>query len=243
MKRTTGLCYVLQAAVAACGLAAASPAVEATALGDLAAQMQPGEWRELSTTNFQGMLLPNFAGDGSSPIIEFTDRAVRNPLTKTIYFLGCARGAPGGSGIAYVCGGTDAEDAGFISYDENSNSWQRMPAAPVSGGPHAYDHSTINPTNGDFYYWECNQLSNHKVWKLSGSTWQTLPVPSNVYSGFGALEFFPEMNALVQRGPAAKRPLPWRTSRHWRAALSRGRIRTAAPWWRNRYTTTSPSTA
>jgi len=197
MKRRTGLGFLLQAASATFGLVAVSSTVEATALGDLAAQMQPGEWRELTTANFQGMLLPNFAGDGSSPIIEFTDRAVRNPLNKTIYFLGCARGAPGGSGIAYVCGGTDAEDAGYISYDENANAWQRMPTAPVTSAPHAYDHSTINPMNGDFYYLECNQLTDHKVWKLSGGTWQNLPVPAPIYSGFGALEWFPEMNALL----------------------------------------------
>lgn len=168
-----------------------------TVLGDLAAQLRPGEWRELPTAGFSGILLPSFAGDGQSPFIEFTDRAQRNPLTKKIYILGCARGSTGGSGISYVCGGTDAEDAGFVEYDENTNAWRRMPAAPVNSAPHAYNHAAMNPANGDYYYIESSQLSNKKLWKLSGGVWQTLPYPPNVFSGFGALEFFPEMNALV----------------------------------------------
>jgi len=169
----------------------------ATALGDLAAQMRPGEWRELPTVGFSGMLLPNFAGDGQSPFIEFTDEAQRNPLTRKIYILGCARGSTGGSGTAYVCGGTNAEDAGFVEYDEYTNSWRRMPAAPVNSAPHAYDHAAMNPINGDYYYIESSQLSNRRLWKLSGGVWETLPYPPNVFSGFGALEFFPDMNALV----------------------------------------------
>jgi len=176
---------------------AASLAAQATAVGDLAAQMKPGEWRELPTNGFKDILLPNFPGSADSPIIEFTDKAVRNSLTRKVYFLGCARGGTGGSGIAYVCGNTSAEDAGFIQYDEDTNTWSRLPTAPVNSAPHGYNHAAMNPANGDYFYWECRQLSNPKVWKYSTGQWTTLPVPSTVYSGFGALEFFPEMNALV----------------------------------------------
>jgi hypothetical protein len=184
----------LQAASALFGVGAISSGVHASALSDLAAQMNPGEWRELVTSNFSGMTLPNTAGDGSSPFIEFTDEAQRNPLTKRIYILGCARGV---SDPAYECSGSSAPDSGYVMYDENTNAWQRLSGSPVLAAPHAYDDAAMNPANGDYYFWESIQLTNHKVWKLSGGTWTNLPVPSNVYSGFGALEFFPEMNALL----------------------------------------------
>jgi hypothetical protein len=184
----------LPAALAVLGLSAVSPGIEASVLGDLAAQMSPGEWRVLTTNNFNGMVLPNFAGDGSSPIIEFTDEAQRNPLTKRIYILGCARGA---TDPAYQCGSTDGADSGYVMYDEATNAWQRMPTAPVAAAPHGYDHAAMNPANGDYFYWESIQLSNHKVWKFSNNQWTQLPVPSNVFSGFGGFEFFPDMNALL----------------------------------------------
>lgn len=196
LKRENAFRVLVLPAMLVVGLSAMSGAADATALGDLAAQMQPGQWRELITQNFDGMVLPNFAGDGSSPIIEFTDEAQRNPSTKKIFILGCARGAPGGGGTAYACGSTSAEDAGYVSYDETTNTWQRMPDAPVRAAPHAYDHAALNPLNGDFYFYETNQLSNHKMWKYSAAQWQSLPVPT-IYSGFAALEFFPELNALV----------------------------------------------
>lgn len=197
VKRKFDLVHFFAVTSAALGLAAIVPGAGASALGDLAAQMQPGEWRELKTNNFTGILLPNFAGDGSSPFIEFTDRAVRNPLTKKVIILGCSRGAPGGNGKAYSCGGQADEDSGFVEYDENSNSWTRRTDGPVSGGPHAYNHATLNPANGDYFYRESNQLSNFKLWKWSGGQWTTLTTPPNTFSGFGALEFFPERNALV----------------------------------------------
>ena len=93
MKRSNVL-MCLPSALIVLGSSFASRTADATPLGDLAAQMQPGEWRELVTQNFGGMTLPNYAGDGSSPFIEFTDEAQRNPATKRIYILGCARGAP-----------------------------------------------------------------------------------------------------------------------------------------------------
>jgi len=197
VKRKLNVGRVLGMASTALACAALGATANASALGDLAAQMQPGEWRELTTNNFAGKLLPNFAGDGSSPFIEFTDRAVRNPLTKKIIILGCSRGAPGGNGKAYSCGGQADEDSGFVEYDENSNSWTRRTDGPVSGGPHAYNHATLNPANGDYFYRESNQLSNYKLWKWSGGQWTTLPTPPNTFSGFGALECFPDRNALM----------------------------------------------
>ncbi|MCC7405329.1 MAG: hypothetical protein IT288_13105 [Bdellovibrionales bacterium] len=165
-----------------------------TPLAQAAAAMSPGQWLQLETTNFSGMLLPNFSGNGSSPFIEFSDKAVRNPLTKKIYILGCARGA---QDPAYECGSTGSPDAGYVEYSEIDNTWRRMPSAPVNSAPHAYDHAAINPLNGDYYYYESSHITDHKVWKHSNNQWTSLPAPSGVYSQASSLDFFPELNSLV----------------------------------------------
>lgn len=179
--------------------------VDGTALSNLARQMQAGEWRELSTNGFNNMLLPNQPGDGSSSILEFSDEAKWNPLTKKIWIMGCARGAPDGTS-AYECGTSAARDAGFIEYDENTNSWKRLPTAPVGTAPHGYDNAALNPVNGDYYFNQSSQLENHKIWKFSDNQWTTLPSPDqNAYAFTGAIEIFPELNKLIYiaGGPGA----------------------------------------
>jgi len=88
------------------GLLAASVAVfamvplasRATPLGDLAATVQPGQFKVLTTNNFNlngvpgGILVPP---GGSGSILEYTDEAQRNPVTKKIYIIGCARSSDG----------------------------------------------------------------------------------------------------------------------------------------------------
>jgi hypothetical protein len=197
VKRAKVLTSLLPLALRVLGLVAFSGAAGATALSDLAAQMRPGEWRELVTTNFGGMVLPNFAGDGSSPFIEFTDKAVRNPITKKIHIMGCARGAPGG-GSAYECGSSAAPDAAYVIYDETTNTWSRDTTAPVSSGAHAYNHAAMNTANGDYYYLESEESTVHHLWKLSGGVWtSSLPYPQSTGSPAVAIEWFPERNALT----------------------------------------------
>lgn len=169
-------------------LVAFTAPADATALGDLAAIMKPGEWRELATSGFgNGAILepPN----GVSTFLEFTDEAQRNPLKKKIYIIGCARGM----NQAYNCGSTGAGDADWIEYDENTNSWSRMLSSPINTGFHAYDHAAMDPATGDYYYHEMGS----KVWKYSNG--QLTQIASNFASSYnyGAMEFFPERNELV----------------------------------------------
>jgi len=165
----------------------------ASALGDLAATMNPGEWKELATNGFEsgGILVPA-GGDGN--ILEFMDEAQRNPITKKIYIMGCAR-ATSGTG-AYVCGSTGAEDAGWIEYDEATNSWRRMPNSPVSPGFHSYDNAALDPATGVYYYREIGG----RVLQYTNGQWSRLPdIANSQYAtvcctGF---EYFPEAGGLI----------------------------------------------
>jgi hypothetical protein len=138
-----------------------------------------------------GILVPP-GGEGT--IIEYMDEAQRNPLTKKIYLIGCSR-ATGGSG-AYVCGNTGAEDAAWIEYDENNNSWRDMPASAVNPGFHSYDHAALDPATGTYYYREISG----KVWQYAGGQWSALPnIANSQYAtvcctGF---EYFPEAGGLL----------------------------------------------
>ena len=177
------------------GLVVTAGAAHASVLSDLAAQMNPGEWRELVTSNFAGMTLPNTPGDGTSPFIEFTDKAVRNNTTKKIYIMGCARGTD--PNAAYRCGNAAGADAGYVTYDEATNSWSRDTTAPVRSAAHAYDHAALNTANGDYYYLESEEGLSPKLWKLSGGVWSTLPYPQSTGSPAVALEWFPERGVMT----------------------------------------------
>lgn len=178
----------------------------ATALSDLAAAMQPGEWRELSTTGFNtgGILVPT---GGAGNIIEYTDEVQRNPLTKKMYIIGCARSNAGAGN--YQCGNTGTEDAGWVEFDENTNTWSRMPTAPTDTGFHTYDHAAIDPATGDYYF---RELTN-RVWKYSGGQWTSLPaIAPSAYDTTccGGLEFFPERNELIFADGTNQRLYVWR---------------------------------
>jgi hypothetical protein len=75
-------------------------AVSGTALGDLAASMQPGQWRELSTTGLTQSFLET-SGDYPSHhnIVSYAAKAQWDPNSKQFLFLGSrheqmAHGAP-----------------------------------------------------------------------------------------------------------------------------------------------------
>lgn len=176
--------------IAALGLIGVSAApAGATVLSDLAAQMQPGEWRELTTNNFnQGDILKGNSVSGT--ILEYTDEATYNPLAKKVHIIGCVREGN------YACSTTGSPSAGWIEYDEATNSWRRMPNTDINTQFHSYNHATVNPANGDYYYWE--GFGSRRVKKYSGGVVTSLPaVNSSLPPEYTALQFFPERNALI----------------------------------------------
>jgi hypothetical protein len=168
-----------------------------TPLATLAASMSAGQWAELVTTGFSGVLLPNSSTTQQSPIIEFADKIAFDPVRKQIHLLGCARGD---ADPAYQCGTTDGEDAGYSIFDEVTNTWTDGTTAPINSAPHGYDHIAVNAANGDVYYITSGQISNTTIYfKAGGSTnWSTQSGPTSTGGTTTfALEVFPERNELT----------------------------------------------
>lgn len=175
--------------VAAVSILVAPAAADATTLSDLAASMQPGEWRELTTSGFnQGAILVPPGNVGT--ILEYTDKAQRNPVTKKIWIIGCARG----TNQDYTCSTTGVDDSDWIEYDEATNSWRRMPSTAIYTHYHGYNHAAMDPATGDYYYY---QMTN-RIAKYSNGQLSTLPgINSTSPPLYTAMEYFPERNALV----------------------------------------------
>lgn len=110
----------------------------ASELGDLAASMSPGEWRELSTSGLSAAIDDN----GSSQHILTFSQGGRtwNPATNEAYFIG---------------GDHNGGNEHFIRYVAATNEWQSMPDPPWfpqgSTQNHSYNYNTIDTANQYFY--------------------------------------------------------------------------------------------
>ena len=113
----------------------------ATVLGDVAAQMQPGTWAELITTNISNTLR---ASGASGFVFGYTEDIRWDPVTEQLFYVG----------------GDHLDDPEFITYSAQTNTWQREPKPywlpiNVTTGAlamHGYDHSAINPAAREFYH-------------------------------------------------------------------------------------------
>ncbi|MEX0717121.1 MAG: hypothetical protein WD066_11055 [Planctomycetaceae bacterium] len=165
----------------------ASMADETTALGKLAASLEPGEWGELQTENLD---LKVFS-DGGHHALQYTDEAVWNPITREFVFSGQGHG-----------GGNR-----FVKYSEATNRWTRLeiPAEYDAerrsgwGFVHAYDHQALDPATGT-YFRACYGRTDIRAWDKDGN-WRLvtdipdrLRVKGHITRGF---EYFPDMNGLV----------------------------------------------
>src|SRR5438552_18212931 len=88
MKRTPFAFTLLASAFVLLQVQIAS--AQTSALGSLAASMQPGDWRQLSTNGFtQGLLEPCL--DGAN-VFEYADNATWDPISRQWLFLGSTHG-------------------------------------------------------------------------------------------------------------------------------------------------------
>lgn len=162
-------------------------------LADAATAMRPGEWRTL-----------NRAGDGSGygydllvsckdsgtdcadNILNFADKGLWNPHTREIHFIGKGH----------------MRQARHIVYSEATNRWTEEPLPSWAGGDygiaHGYEHSAIDPANGNIYLRLFNSPQIYR-WSRQTKTWTALPPGPNTAVA-AAIEYFPELGGLVYVG-------------------------------------------
>jgi hypothetical protein len=165
----------------------------ASVLSDLAAQMRPGDWRELSTTGLTSGFLETRGGDPCcSSILQYADKAVWDPVSEQFFFVGSPHQNP----------------FKFIIYSAATNAWRTedlpltcMTTTDLSTfcGSHGYEQNAFDPNTGTFYY----KVRSRNVYRylLDYDRWlQIRPMPDTLvpYPGHAnAIEFFPAMGKLA----------------------------------------------
>lgn len=158
-----------------------SGTIPASELSDAADSLQPGEWMVFSTQGYTRSLLD--ACDGIHSILEWSNKAVWNPLRKEVHYVGQGH---------YSC-------AKYIVYKESTNQWQIQPSLPpgIKEIGHAYEHNAIDPRNGELYY---RHYYAERIDKFNPvtNTWSTLP-PLGLSSiqVSGGIAYIPEANGLL----------------------------------------------
>ena len=202
-QKRSGLCGML---LLACCITTTATASE---LSNLAASLQPGEWAQLDTQGFTGLMYTSADKPGDDPnggnrIIDFAESGTWDPATRKFMFLG----APHGRAWR------------FIIYDDASNTWTSGPLphacmANGSGPPenknpdycggHAFDWNTFDHVSGRFItnYWKFGPEfdiyhPSTNQWSRSGTPPADIAnlLPQDKYR-YGAMEWFPELNSLM----------------------------------------------
>jgi len=163
----------------------------ATALGDLAAGMNAGEWRTFATTNV-GPTIAGFSGGATGCIFPYACGGVWDPASLSFYFVG--------SDHQHSTGYPK-----FIKYSAASNAWSVMSQPSwfpslTANAMHGYDGNAIDAQHGVLYFarYCCN--STFYKYTISTSTWTQLPDCGSLqysYQNCGGLEYFPELGGLV----------------------------------------------
>jgi len=143
----------------------------------MANSMSAGQWLQLNITGLSTGLFV----DGSNNTLDYMDKGGHDPVRKQVRFIGQAH----------------VGDQRFHQYDEATNTFSNLSDPPwdgVVGYPgylgHGYQHNTVDPATGDFYYHEYNST---KVYRLNRSTgaWSTLTCPNTEITG--GLEWLPSI--------------------------------------------------
>jgi hypothetical protein len=162
-----------------------SPALasDGTVIGNLAAQMQPGTWAELTSQNIQSTLTSSGSSQG---ITSYANSAAWDPVSRRLFFIG----------------GDHNDAPRFVSYSAQGNSWQVMPLPPFLVGVfpqwHGYDYNTIDVGKGKYYV-------HYEKYDIGSGTWSSIPAIPGVSFGraHSAVDYFPELKGLVVIGDDA----------------------------------------
>jgi hypothetical protein len=162
----------------------------ANALGDLAAGMNAGDWRELTTNGLSRDFLERVTDRSASrSILQYSNKAAWDPNTEKFLFLG------------------SAHDNGFkfIIYEAATNSWREGPL-PLSCydygfnnehgcACHSYYFNDFDPITGRFYYWTTDRAVY--AYKVAFNSWG--PVTSLTATGkpHGGMAYFPDNKSFI----------------------------------------------
>lgn len=159
------------------------PTCVATTLSEAAAALQPGQWVQVTTQNFNAAT----TDDGASfNVFYYTEDMTWDPVSRQLLFVG----------------GGHASDAEFLRYGEQTNAWVRVKpsgSAWHSNFSHAYDQNAIIPSLGKFYFRQpaYDPSDRIEIYDIPTGTWSrsaAMPVRPGCCGG---LEYFPELNGLV----------------------------------------------
>lgn len=162
-----------------------------TVLGALAASMAPGSWAELPAQN-TNTAFTGTVGGATGNILPYSEDLLWDPIGRWAYFIGSDHIYDGQS-----------DGPRFVGYSDDSNTWQILPPAPwfEAGTYHGYDHSAVNPANGDLYHRPFNGgWREPQVHKYSQGQWTTLPplgFDEDYHACCVGVEYFPELGGLV----------------------------------------------
>jgi len=156
---------------------------QATELSDVAASLQPGQWAELTTSNFNSATL---ADGGAFSVFWFSEDIAWDPERGQLLFVGGGHGS----------------DAEFVTYTESTNSWTRTKPQGSQwheSFSHAYDHLALIPSLDRLYFRQ--PASDHvdvlEIYDIPSGTWsRSARMPSRPEC-CGAVEYFPELGGLV----------------------------------------------
>jgi len=166
-------------------------AARASALGDLAASMQPGQWAQLKTNGTSVMLKAN-----GGNLLEYSNRGAWDPAGKRVYFCGASHH------------GSFYNDC--VRYDEATNTWSSIGVPPgycrdncapdFSNGAlivHGYDQNAFDTNRRVFYFRQDKWLRKYDTMTSTWSSTPEMPRGQGCLAVNGTLEYFPDIDRMV----------------------------------------------
>jgi chitodextrinase len=198
LSASTTYTFTVSAVDAAANASAQSAPVTATtlasgtgsALAQLAASLQPGQWVVPFVMGGLNASLPYAQGPSTLSMMGFSARGHWDPIHKKLQFAGTSH-----TGGLYIDGA-----GALLTWDDATNQWTKESYTWSVWDPgHSYYHVALNKTNGDLYYRSFNSANIYR--RAYGSTgqasWQAGQVANHPNRGnavAGGLEWFPQLN-------------------------------------------------
>jgi hypothetical protein len=157
-----------------------------TALGSLAASMQPGTWAQLTTNNINPTL--SNPGGASGIIFGYTEYIKWDPVGRRLYYLGGDHAESGTPVMRHV------------QYDDATNSWSILPEQSwfTAFASHGYDHGAIDPAHRYFYFRPPDNLTMYR-WNMDTHVWTQMPANNVIQynSCCVGIDYFPELHGVM----------------------------------------------